>query len=126
MKIAGPRWLASSERVFFRWLLQGAQVRQVDDRFWPHWYALLARKGAVSAQVCRDLARRRLVKEIKDIWFGLVKAMSFGFAIGVIGCMKGLSVRRGAQQVGRATTEAVVLSAQMILVLDAFWAIVLL
>ncbi|MFM8272243.1 MAG: CpaF family protein [Gemmata sp.] len=46
------------------------QVRRVDEQFWPHWYTLLGRKGAVSARVCRYLARRRLVKEIKDIWFG--------------------------------------------------------
>ena len=68
----------------------------------------------------------RLFYEFKDIWFGLVKSMSFGFAIAVIGCLKGLDVRRGAQEVGRATTSAVVLSAQMILVLDAFWAVALL
>lgn len=68
----------------------------------------------------------RLFYQFKDIWFGLVKAMSFGFAIGLIGCVKGLGVRRGAQEVGRATTEAVVLGAQLILVLDAFWAVVLL
>jgi len=68
----------------------------------------------------------RLFYQSKDIWFGLVKSMSFGAVIALIGCIKGLAVRRGAEGVGRATTEAVVLSAQMILVLDAFWAVVLL
>jgi len=52
--------------------------------------------------------------------------VSFGFAVALIGCMKGLAVRRGAQEVGRATTDAVVRGSQMILVLDAFWAVVLL
>jgi phospholipid/cholesterol/gamma-HCH transport system permease protein len=68
----------------------------------------------------------KLFYQFKDVWFGLVKSMSFGLLIALIGCMKGLSVSRGAEAVGRATTEAVVLSAMMILVLDAFWAVVLL
>jgi len=68
----------------------------------------------------------KLFYQFKDIWFGLVKSMSFGLLISFIGCMKGLSVSRGAESVGRATTDAVVVSAMMILVLDAFWAIVLL
>ena len=47
-----------------------AQVRQVDGKFWPFWYDLLGRKGALTSRVCRYLALRRLTKEIKDIWFG--------------------------------------------------------
>jgi len=68
----------------------------------------------------------RLFYQFKDVWFGLLKSMSFGFAIAFIGCAWGLGVRRGAQEVGSATMRAVVVSAQMILVLDAFWALVLL
>ena len=68
----------------------------------------------------------RLFYVFKDIWFGLVKSMSFGFAIALIGCFKGLRTMGGAEGVGRATTEAVVMGASLILVLDAFWAVVLL
>jgi phospholipid/cholesterol/gamma-HCH transport system permease protein len=68
----------------------------------------------------------RLFYQFKDIWFGLVKSTSFGFAIALVGCARGLGVRQGAEEVGRATTEAVVRGAQLILVLDAFWAVVLL
>jgi phospholipid/cholesterol/gamma-HCH transport system permease protein len=68
----------------------------------------------------------RLFYEFKDIWFGLFKSMSFGLAIALIGCMKGLSASGGAEGVGRTAMEAVVLGAQMILVLDAFWAVTLL
>ncbi len=68
----------------------------------------------------------RLFYQFKDVWFGLLKSTSFGFAIALIGCAWGLGVRQGAEQVGRATTKAVVVSAQMILVLDAFWALLLL
>jgi phospholipid/cholesterol/gamma-HCH transport system permease protein len=68
----------------------------------------------------------QLFYQPKDVWFGLVKSMSFGLAIALIGCVKGLGVRGGAEGVGRAATEAVVLSAELILVLDAFWALALL
>jgi phospholipid/cholesterol/gamma-HCH transport system permease protein len=68
----------------------------------------------------------RLFYEFKDVWFGLVKSMSFGFAIALIGCKMGLTTQGGAEGVGLSTMQAVVLGAQMILVLDAFWAVVLL
>jgi phospholipid/cholesterol/gamma-HCH transport system permease protein len=68
----------------------------------------------------------KLFYRFKDIWFGLVKSFSFGLAIALIGCYQGLNVRGGAAGVGRATTQAVVASAMAILVLDAFWAVVLL
>ncbi len=62
----------------------------------------------------------------KDIWFGLVKSASFGGVVATMGCFEGLHTRGGAEGVGRATTRAVVLGCQAILVLDAFWALVLL
>ncbi len=68
----------------------------------------------------------KLFYRFKDIWFGLVKSFSFGAVIALIGCFKGLEVSGGAAGVGRATTEAVVVAAMAILVLDAFWAVVLL
>ena len=68
----------------------------------------------------------RLFYQFKDIWFGLLKSMSFGLAIALIGCYRGLGTQGGAEGVGRETTGAVVLSAEMILVLDAFWAVALL
>ncbi len=68
----------------------------------------------------------RMFYQFKDVWFGLVKSVSFGFVIAIIGCINGLSVMGGAEGVGRSTTQAVVVGAAMILVLDAFWAILLL
>lgn len=62
----------------------------------------------------------------KDVWFGLVKAASFGMAVAIMGCVKGLTSQGGAEGVGTATTRAVVLGCEAILVLDAFWALVLL
>ncbi|HEY7682630.1 MAG TPA: ABC transporter permease [Gemmatimonadales bacterium] len=68
----------------------------------------------------------RLFYRFKDIWFGLVKAASFGVAVTLAGAMQGLATRGGAEGVGRNTTRAVVLGCEAILVLDAFWALVLL
>ncbi len=59
-----------------------------------------------------------------DVRYGLVKSASFGTAVSLIGCYCGLNARGGAQGVGGAATRAVVISAVMILVLDAFWALV--
>ena len=68
----------------------------------------------------------RLFYEFKDIWFGLVKAASFGTAVTLLGCLQGLKASGGAEGVGGATTRAVVYGCMAILVLDAFWAVVLL
>jgi phospholipid/cholesterol/gamma-HCH transport system permease protein len=56
----------------------------------------------------------------------LVKSASFGAAVALMGCLEGIATTGGAEGVGRATTRAVVLGCQAILVLDAFWALVLL
>ncbi len=68
----------------------------------------------------------RLFYHFKDLWFGLVKSASFGAAIALMGSLRGLAARGGAVGVGEATTRAVVLGCEAILVLDAFWALVLL
>ncbi len=59
-----------------------------------------------------------------DVRYGLVKSASFGAAVALIGCRAGLTTSGGAQGVGRSATQAVVISAVMILVLDAFWALI--
>ena len=68
----------------------------------------------------------KLLYRFKDIWFGLFKSSSFGFTITFVGCMVGLATRGGAEGVGKSTTRAVVYAAVLILLLDAFWAVVLL
>jgi phospholipid/cholesterol/gamma-HCH transport system permease protein len=68
----------------------------------------------------------KLFYRFKDTWFGLFKSASFGATITVVGCMVGLSTRGGAEGVGKSTTRAVVYSAVLILLLDAFWAVLLL
>jgi phospholipid/cholesterol/gamma-HCH transport system permease protein len=68
----------------------------------------------------------RLFYDDFDWQYGLVKSASFGFTITLTGCFLGLSTRGGAQGVGNATTRTVVVSAALILVLDAYWAVTLL
>jgi phospholipid/cholesterol/gamma-HCH transport system permease protein len=68
----------------------------------------------------------KLLYRFKDTWFGLFKAATFGFTITMVGCAVGLATFGGAEGVGRSTTRAVVYAAVLILVLDAFWAVVLL
>jgi phospholipid/cholesterol/gamma-HCH transport system permease protein len=58
--------------------------------------------------------------ELSDIYNGLVKAACFGLILSAIGCYKGYNARGGAQGVGQATTEAVVLSSVLILINDYF------
>ena len=53
-----------------------------------------------------------------DVVSGLVKAAAFGFIITLMGCYHGYQSRGGAQGVGVATTNAVVSSAIMILVVN--------
>jgi phospholipid/cholesterol/gamma-HCH transport system permease protein len=55
-----------------------------------------------------------------DIMQGMTKPLVFGFILSTVGCYLGLNVRGGTQGVGRATTQAVVVSSVMILVSDFF------
>jgi phospholipid/cholesterol/gamma-HCH transport system permease protein len=86
--------------------------------------------GWMASVLLLDLAPSQFLKGLRlffdpfDIRYGLVKASSFGFAVTLLGCYAGMRTRGGAEGVGRAATSAVVLGAVMILVLDAFWAVV--
>ena len=87
------------------------------------WLAATALLPISSAQFLRGL---QLYFLPFDVRYGLIKSASFGFMITMLGCYLGMSTRGGAEGVGSATTRTVVYSAEMILVLDAFWAVVLL
>ncbi len=58
--------------------------------------------------------------ELMDFLSGVIKALAFGLAIGVISCHFGMTVRGGAVGVGRAVNDSVVASAIAIFVLDYF------
>lgn len=54
--------------------------------------------------------------ELSDLVQGMVKAVFFGLILTLIGCYKGYNTTGGAEGVGRATTEAVVVSSVAILI----------
>ena len=53
-----------------------------------------------------------------DIMNGLLKSAVFGGILTLIGCYKGFYAKGGAEGVGRATTESVVMASVLILVSD--------
>ncbi len=61
----------------------------------------------------------RYVK-VDDIYHGLIKAAVFGLILSLIGCYKGYTTTGGAEGVGKATTQSVVLSAVLILMANYF------
>jgi len=60
----------------------------------------------------------------KDVVAGLMKALAFALIIVTVSCYKGLNCKEGAEGVGRATTEAVVVSSVAILIANFFMTIV--
>ena len=58
---------------------------------------------------------------MKDMMTGLTKTIFFGMIIAIVGCHQGLSVKGGAEGVGKATTISVVRSFIMIIVTDCMF-----
>ena len=54
--------------------------------------------------------------ELSDVILGLIKAAVFGFIIALMGCYHGYHSGRGAEGVGKATTNAVVSASILILI----------
>jgi phospholipid/cholesterol/gamma-HCH transport system permease protein len=55
---------------------------------------------------------------LRDIISGLAKSVMFGITITAVGCQEGLSTGGGAEQVGRSTTKAVVISILLVVAVD--------
>jgi phospholipid/cholesterol/gamma-HCH transport system permease protein len=85
--------------------------------------------GWIASSLLLHLSTPEFMKGVRlffntfDVEYGLVKSASFGVAVTLIGCARGLRTEGGAVGVGRAATSAVVYSAVFILLLDAFWAV---
>ncbi len=58
-----------------------------------------------------------------DIITGLIKSAVFGFIIGLTGSVYGLSLKGGAEEVGRITTATVVVSFLLIIIADTLFTI---
>jgi phospholipid/cholesterol/gamma-HCH transport system permease protein len=55
---------------------------------------------------------------LRDITTGLIKSAMFGVTITAVGCYEGLSTGAGAEEVGRSTTRAVVISIFLTVMVD--------
>jgi len=60
-----------------------------------------------------------------DIAIGMIKGFFFAIVIALVSCQKGLNVQNGADDVGRNTTDAVVTSSLVILIVNFFLSILL-
>lgn len=63
--------------------------------------------------------------EVTDLANGIIKSVFFALIIVLVGCYKGFTTEGGAEGVGKATTESVVISCITILIVDFFLSIVL-
>jgi phospholipid/cholesterol/gamma-HCH transport system permease protein len=84
------------------------------------WGASIMLLGLSSPEFLKGL---RLFFQPFDVQYGLVKSASFGLGVTLVASAAGLRARGGAEGVGKAATDAVVSSAILILILDAFWAV---
>ena len=69
------------------------------------------------------IQRLNEVTPITDLWVGLIKAPVFGFIIALAGCFQGMLVQGNSEEVGSRTTNAVVQSIFLVIVLDAVFAV---
>ena len=58
--------------------------------------------------------------ELSDFTGGLIKSMFFGGIVALVGCIKGMGAKEGAEGVGHATTGSVVTSIVWIFVINFF------
>lgn len=56
--------------------------------------------------------------DLSDLYNGMIKSVIFGLLLTLVGCYKGMNTEGGAEGVGKATTESVVLACVLILVFD--------
>ena len=56
--------------------------------------------------------------KMDDVSSGLIKSIFFGFIIGSIGCYYGYNSSNGAEGVGKATTNAVVVASILIFIFN--------
>ena len=55
---------------------------------------------------------------LRDISSGVIKSVVFGMVITAVGCREGFATGAGAEEVGRSTTSAVVISILLVIVID--------
>ncbi len=95
--------------------------------FWANFAGLAG--GAVMCWSSLDIPLPTFLTQLQgsvSMWsffLGIIKAPFFAVCIALIGCNEGLSVTRSAESVGRHTTQSVVQSIFLVIVLDAAFSI---
>lgn len=85
--------------------------------------------GYVAATMTLDMdfsafmIRFHQVATLRNFLVGVIKAPFFAIAIAFIGCLQGYRVKKSAESVGQCTTEAVVESLFLVILLDALFAL---
>ncbi|MCA8941792.1 MAG: ABC transporter permease [Planctomycetes bacterium] len=77
--------------------------------------------GVADIEPYAYVAQTRTALHFADFAVALAKSLVFGLCIGVVGCGLGLRVKGGSEGVGRATTNSVVLSIFLIIIIDAIF-----
>jgi len=89
---------------------------------WANFMGILG--GSLFGIAQADFTFRRYIQAsvdsllLRDIVTGLIKSVMFGITITAVGCLEGLSTGAGAEQVGRSTTRAVVMSIFLVVLVD--------
>ncbi len=63
-------------------------------------------------------AATREALALRDVTTGLVKSLFFGVVITAVGCYEGFTTGAGAEEVGKSTTSAVVISILLVVLID--------
>lgn len=85
--------------------------------------------GIIITATIADIAPLQFIERlfsnvnVNHFYIGLLKTPFFALVIAGIGCLKGVSVKRDSQSVGKATTESVVYSIFLIIIVDAIFAV---
>jgi phospholipid/cholesterol/gamma-HCH transport system permease protein len=85
--------------------------------------------GALMSLFALDISPGAFLHQLHDaitlttLFVGLVKAPVFAFVIALVGCYCGLKVQGSAESVGRLTTQSVVESIFLVIVVDAAFSI---
>jgi len=94
------------------------------------WTDLLALAGGmVAARMQLDISYTFFLRELPDavpvanLWLGLGKGVVFGVLIALTACHFGLRIKPNTQSLGQGTTASVVTSITVVIIADAFFAI---
>jgi len=79
--------------------------------------------GSMNISGLQFIERVAFSTDLSDFYVGLIKAPVFALLIAMVGTLRGMQVKSSAEELGLKTTLAVVQSIFMIIVADAFFAV---